>query len=151
MRQHRLNAVEGSGQVDADHPVPVLGAHLADHPSYGRARAVDENVDAAPGLGYARGQSPKGLTIGDIERMCCGMAVPASNLDRDPLGRRRVAIENRHLRAGGGEGAAGRCADAVAPAGDDGDFPEKSSVIASTPLLQLVEQRLCRFEVLCLP
>src|SRR6266446_8214940 len=103
VRQYRLYAVEGAGQVDGDDAVPILRTHLTDHPPHGGAGAVDENVDAAPGLGYALGQSGEGVAIHDIERICRRMAVPAGNLGRNRLGRRRIPVENGDLRTGRGE------------------------------------------------
>ncbi len=125
MRQHRPNAVERAGQVDGDDAVPILGAHLADHPAHGHAGAVDENVDAARSLGDPRGKTGEALAIADVEPICLGLAVAPGDLGRDPFGRRRVAIEDDHPCAGGGEGAARRSTDPVPSAGDQGDLSRK--------------------------
>jgi hypothetical protein len=54
--------------------------------------------------------------------MRSGVAVVAGDLDGDRLGRRHIAVDNRHLRAGGSERAAGRSADPVATAGNKSDL-----------------------------
>jgi hypothetical protein len=69
--------------------------------------------------------------------MCGGVAVSAGDLGGDPFGRRRIAIENRDLRALVGKGTAGGGANPVPAAGDEGDFSGKifhhlfNSVIAA--------------------
>src|SRR6516164_781820 len=108
----------------------------------GRACAIDEDINASASLGYTLGQSGERAAIRDIERICRGMTVPAGNLGRDRLGRRRIAIENRNPRACSGEGAARRCADPVAAAGDESDFSGKILDHFFNPSLQLVEQYL---------
>src|SRR5205823_5426537 len=122
VRQYGLNAVESAGQVDGDDALPVLGTHLADHSPHRRAGAVDEDVDAAPSLVYALGQSSEGVAIYDIERIGRSMAVLAGNLGRHRLGRRCVAVENRDLRPCRGKGPAGGGANPAPAAGNQGDL-----------------------------
>src|SRR5271169_5188027 len=125
MGQHRANAVERAGQVDSDDPVPILGAHLADHPAHGYARAVDENVDAACCLSDPSGKTGEALAIADIEPISFGLAVASGDLGCDPFGGRRIAIEDNHPCSGGGEGAARRSADPIPSARDQSDLSGK--------------------------
>jgi hypothetical protein len=53
------------------------------------------------------------------------VAVVAGDLDGDRLGRRHIAVDDRHLRPGRSEGAARRGADSVAAAGDQRDLSSK--------------------------
>ena len=125
MRQYRSDAVKGAGQIDRNHPVPIFRTHLADHAPRGRAGPIDEDVDAAPSLGYGLGQSGKSIPIGDIEPVGRGMTVAAGDLGGDPFSRGRIAIENPDLRTGCGKGAGGRRPDPIAAASDKGDLSGK--------------------------
>ena len=125
MRQYRLYAIEGAGQVDGDDPVPVLGTHLADHSAYRGAGAVDEDVDTALGFGDAGSECGKRGAVGDVDGMGRGGTIAAFDLCCNHLGGRKVSIEDRDARTRRGEAAASRGADPVPSAGDEGDLSGK--------------------------
>ena len=77
------------------------------------------------GLGYALGQSGKGVAIHDIKGICRGMAVMAGNFGSHRLGRSCVAVENGDLRPCRGERAARRRSDPAPAAGDERDFSDE--------------------------
>src|SRR5262249_58610072 len=63
----RLNAVDGSAEIDVDHPVPDLDRVVAELAAHGDAGIVEEVVEAALLLGDPLDQTFHAVEVRDVE------------------------------------------------------------------------------------
>src|SRR5262249_29672451 len=68
----RLNAVDGSAEIDVDHPVPDLDRVVAELAAHGDAGIVEEVVEAALLLGDPLDQTFHAVEVRDVEGACGG-------------------------------------------------------------------------------
>src|SRR5690606_6085045 len=111
----------GAGDVDGQHPVPVLDGDRLDvglgdvdrHPG-----VVDQPVEPAPPLLGGRDEAPGGLGVGDVALHVGGVAQLGGGR---PAGLDRPGRVHDDGGAGPGEPPGDRLADAAGRAGDDDD------------------------------
>src|SRR5439155_1546311 len=124
------DAVEGALQMHGDDRVPLLLAHVEDHPVAQDAGAGDERIETAPRLERraddARGALPGGDRVGVGDGPAAGAADLLDHIESGAA-RGHAAVEgdavvvHDHLRALGGEPEGDAPADAAARASDDRD------------------------------
>ena len=106
MLAHEVRALE----VDAEHPVPLVGAQLVHRTSAGHTSGVDDDVEAAV----------CGQHIGDRARH----RILVAHIDCDrAINCGAVYVEADHDGAFGAEPARARLADSRCRAGDERDHP----------------------------
>src|SRR5215217_733554 len=131
MLEHGMTQIERARQVNSDHPVPVLGRHLADGAVDGDAGVVDQDVQL-PVLLQHLGDDP--LAVGgdaDVALVDGRPLVGGGEL----LGRVRAAgIPDGHLDAALGEPGADRQPDPAGASGDERDLPVHTCHVRSSPV-----------------
>ena len=99
-----MHAVEDTGQVDRDQPIPLLAAGALDRPGREHACVVDEQVDTTLLPADSLDGSANACAIGDIEPQRCALAHVGAKNHGSVLGESRRDALADTARCAGYEG-----------------------------------------------
>jgi len=114
----RLGGQERAGQVDAQHPVPILDAGIERQPVQPDAGIIDRDIDAAIALDGFRHLRLAIARFRDIRQEGACRATRVGDGRRHRLGARKIPVRTQHRRPFGGEAFRDRATEPTAGAGD---------------------------------